>query len=127
MCLSSPSSDSHRAIALSTIHQPLLSSRAIGFSCSKHFAVLEILISRFSLPHSAAPPSSDKASDSPMVRCPRNLAIAFRLISRFVMEGCTENGGRLRYLCKQVGAMRTVTAFICFWYSGPAPSSPLHF
>lgn len=122
MRLSPSSSDSHRSIALSTIYQPLLSTRAIGFSCSKHFAVLEILISRFSLPHSTAPPSSDGASGSPMVRCPRNLAIAFRLISRFVTKGCTENGGRLWYLCKHVGAMRGCDfCFICFSYSGPAP------
>lgn len=50
-----------------------------------------------------------------MVRCPRNLAIAFRLISRFVTEGCTENGGRLWYLCKQVEAMRGwLVTFILF-------------
>lgn len=66
MYLSSPSSDSHRAITLSTIHQRLLSPRAIDFSCSKHFAVLEILISRFSLPHSAVSPSSDGASGPPI-------------------------------------------------------------
>jgi len=50
-------SSSYR-IRLST--NPSWVPRAIGFSCSKHFAVLEILISRFSLPHSAAPPSSER-------------------------------------------------------------------
>lgn len=118
MCLSSPLSDPHQAIAFSTNPS---SSRAIGFSCSKHFAVLEILISRFSFPHHRYP---ERVSISPIVRCPRNLAIAFRLISRFVTKS-TENGRELWNLCKQVGAVRTVTTFICFWYSGPAPSPSL--
>lgn len=63
MCLSSPLSDPHQAIAFSTNPS---SSRAIGFSCSKHFAVLEILISRFSLPHHRYPGTSERFSDSAM-------------------------------------------------------------
>lgn len=42
---------------------------------------------------------------SPVVQCPRNLTIAFRLIFRFATVD-TENGGRLWNLCKQVEAMR---------------------
>lgn len=74
-----------RTVALSTIHQLPSSTRAIGFSCSKHFAVLEILISRFSLAHSS-PPSSDGMSWRD--------AIASRLISRFATGRSTENGDR---------------------------------
>lgn len=67
-------------------------------------------------------PSLCRTSVNPMeravLRCPRNLAIAFRLISRFVTEGCTENGSRLWYLCKQVGAMRDSFYLLLVFWSG---------
>jgi len=108
-------------LSLSTIHQPLLSP-----SCNWFFVFQALRCPRNPNFSFFTPPlrraSVIRARDSSMVRYPRNLAIAFRLISRFVTEGCTENGGRLWYLCKQVGAMRIGTTFICFRYSDPSSS-----
>lgn len=111
--ISSRFSDSHRAIALSTIHQPPLSPspcnwffvfRALCRPRNPNFSFFTLSLLRTSVIR----------TKQAVLRYPRNLAITFRLISRLVTEGHTQNGNRLWYLCKQVGAMRTVTVFICF-------------
>lgn len=111
MCVSLSLSDSHRAIAFSIIHQLLSSFRAIDFSCFKHFAVLEILISRFSLPHTTASPSPDRAQAVLRELCDAHEISLFYLIFRFAT---TENGSRLWNLCKQVKTVHTAITFICF-------------